>query len=152
MTDDETLIGPLRDCARRARGMHYAPYTGLMVLSAVRATDGRLFGGANVEVAGLKLTKHAEECAVICALAAGVQQSCGPRWLEALYVVGAAPCGSCRQFAAEWAVDDASVIVELADGATTIYALRDLLPSSFVPWSAPSSKPPYTQQQEAEEE
>jgi cytidine deaminase len=68
-------------------------------------------GGANIEIVNLSLTKHAEELAILSALAndAGAP---GRGRLSAVYVAGLPPCGSCRQFAAEFATEDAIWILE----------------------------------------
>jgi cytidine deaminase len=100
----------LRAAAENARRMHYAPYSRFLVLAAVETVDGRFYGGSNVEVVNFTLTKHAEETAIIAALAAGHGPSGG--WLKTVYVAGGAPCGSCRQFAYEFAVPSATWILE----------------------------------------
>jgi cytidine deaminase len=134
----------LRDCADEARGMHYAPYSKFLVLAVVETVSGRMYAGANVEIVNYSLTKHAEEVAILTALRAGA----GPRrkWLKTLYVAGAAPCGSCRQFALEFARADAVCVFEQieqwslkrrkwprhgGDYAPQEWSLRGLLPEAF---------------------
>lgn len=121
----------LRACAEEARSRNYAPYSKLVVLAAVETTDGRLFGGSNVEIANFSLTKHAEEVAILAAIGAGN----GPagRWLRTLYVAGGAPCGSCRQFAHQFASADAVCVFEPLDRAAppAVWKLKDLLPEAF---------------------
>jgi cytidine deaminase len=104
-----------------------------MVVAAVETTAGKVHGGANVEVVNYSLTKHAEEAAVMAAIAAGAPLEGGP-WLRTIYVVGAAPCGSCRQFLWEFAIPDAVVVVDDPYGHVkwTRY-LRDMLPLPFNP-------------------
>src|SRR5947199_82818 len=58
----------LRNAADAARVMSYAPYTGAVVLAAVRTTRGAYHAGCNVEVANISLSKHAEESAIMAAL------------------------------------------------------------------------------------
>jgi cytidine deaminase len=104
-----------------------------MVVAAVETTSGKVFGGANVEVVNYSLTKHAEEAAVMAAIAAGAPLDGGP-WLRTVYVVRAAPCGSCRQFLWEFAIPDAVLVVDDPYGTPswTRY-LRELLPLPFSP-------------------
>lgn len=135
----------LQEAAERGRSMHYAPYSGFLVLAAVQSISGGVFGGSNVEVANYSLSKHAEETAVLAALAAGQSPRTG--WMSVLYVAGAAPCGSCRQFAYEFAGEDAICVVqdvgqpmlhdrplaELASPKLEVWRLEDLLPRAFGP-------------------
>jgi cytidine deaminase len=113
-----------------------------MVLSAIETPLG-VFGGSNVENANFTLTKHAEEVAMLAAINAGV----GPSgdWLHTLYVTGASPCGSCRQFAAEFGSPETLVLIDrltpeavrtalladLDDGSVEERRLGQLLPDAF---------------------
>lgn len=124
--------------------MNYAPQSDFMVLAAVEADDGRKYAGSNVEIANYSLTKHAEEVAILAAIIGG--QDPRGSWLRAVYVAGAAPCGSCRQFMAEFASGDAICVFErieqdrlkggrLVDAAQGIspktWSLDKLLPEAF---------------------
>jgi cytidine deaminase len=130
---DRGLLQLLRESAKDARARSYPRYSGFIVVAAVETTDGKVFGGANVEVANYSLTKHAEETAVMAAIAAGAPLTGGP-WLRTIYVLGGAPCGSCRQFLWEFAVDDAVVVIDEEYGrAKPVFYLRDLLPEPFGP-------------------
>jgi cytidine deaminase len=100
----------LRNSADEARRMHYAPYSEFLVLAAVESVDGKIYSGANVEIVNYSLTKHAEEVAILTAMRSGA--SSRRKWLKTLYVAGAAPCGSCRQFALEFARTDAICVFE----------------------------------------
>lgn len=134
----------LRQAAEHARSANYAPYSGFLVLAAVE-TDHGVFGGSNIEIANFSLTKHAEEAALMAAIASGV----GPdgAWLRSLYVVGGAPCGSCRQFAYEFSDAETLVVIDAVDQMRLrraslhelakrlprprILPLRDLFPEPF---------------------
>ncbi len=143
---DRERLERLRNCADEARGMHYAPYSSFMVLAAVEADDGQLYPGANVEIVNYTLTKHAEEVAVLAGIAAG--EDPGRPWIRTLYVAGAAPCGSCRQFVTEFASNDAICVFERIDQGRLkadrleiaagdvppqVWDLAKLLPEAFGP-------------------
>jgi cytidine deaminase len=123
-----------RAAAGAARVMSWAPYTGAVVLAAVRTTKGTYHGGTNVEIANISLSKHAEESAVLAALAAGAMVGPAgkpnPECIEAVYTT-ATPCGSCRQFLLEFATKDC--VVHIDDGSPNAGTARfaDLLPRAF---------------------
>jgi cytidine deaminase len=151
---DEVTLRRLRDAAEAARPIHWAPYSDFLVLAAVEHKDGRVWGGSNIEIANYSLSKHAEEVALLTAMhreGRGSLDNLGERrsrrWLKTLYVVGGAPCGSCRQFAWEWADESAAYVIEQIDqeklkrgpltsiepGPTQQGLLSDLLPAAFGP-------------------
>lgn len=138
---DPKLLARLRASAKEALSRCYPRYSGFMVVAAVETTSGRVFGGANVEVVNYSLTKHAEEAAVMAAIAGGAPVG-GRPWLRTVYVLRAAPCGSCRQFLWEFAIRDAVVVVDQRYGRLkwTRY-LRDLLPLPFSPRALKDLRP-----------
>lgn len=104
----------MRAAAEAARRLHYAPYSaepGPVVLAAAELASGTVAGGSNIEISNLSLTKHAEEVAILLALANDTDPP-GRGRLSAVYVAGLTPCGSCRQFAFEFAEDEAVWILE----------------------------------------
>ncbi len=115
--------------ALAARDQAYAPYSKYRVGAAVRARDGRVFVGANVENASYGLSICAERSAVIAAVMAGVRD------LAAVAVATsssppAAPCGMCRQTLAEFSRD---LSVEMVNdrGEREVATLDELLPRAF---------------------
>jgi len=92
--------------------------------AVAEGASGALYLGANLEVvqASLALTLHAEQSAVLGAVAHG------ERGLRRLAVTST-PCGVCRQFLAE--VVDASALEIHIHG--DVVSLRDLLPRAFGP-------------------
>jgi len=141
---EPSRLAELREVAQRARRTNYAPYSGFMVLAAVETSEG-IFGGSNVENVNYSLTKHAEEMAALAAILAGA----GPEgaWIRTLYVTSASPCGSCRQFIAEFAQPQTVVLIDrikqdqvrsasltdLSDTSIEAWRLGDLLPAAFEP-------------------
>jgi cytidine deaminase len=123
--DLDDLIG----AARAARAHAYAPYSRYPVGAAVRADNGRIYTGANVENASYGLSLCAERNAVAAAVLDGA------RALTALAVVTgssppAAPCGACRQMLAEFARALAIALVNDA-GERVDTTLDELLPRAF---------------------
>lgn len=132
-TDD---LERLRAAAESARVMSWAPYTGAVVLASVRTTHGHYYGGTNVEVANITLSKHAEEAAIMAALAAGALSTPDGgkerRCIDAVYTT-ASPCGSCRQFILEFATDRCVVHIDGGPPHGGTFRLLDLLPHAFGP-------------------
>lgn len=117
----------LLEAARAARERAYAPYSGFRVGAAVRAANGQVYSGCNIENAVYGLTICAERAAIFCAVADG------QRDLKALALVTdtlSTPCGSCRQVMVEFAPGLPVLISDTADHywLTTAQAL---LPHSF---------------------
>ncbi len=81
----------------------YAPYSEYFVGAVVRARDGRLFEGVNVENAAYPLGVCAEKSAIVAAVVAGLR----PGDLEAIGTT-ASPCGGCRQWLQEFGFDEVS--------------------------------------------
>ncbi len=99
----------LIDAARAVREHAYAPYSSFRVGSALRAGNGQLFMGCNVENASYGATICAERSAILAMVAAG-QSSIISLAVFTDAETLAMPCGSCRQVMSEFQ-HDALVIV-----------------------------------------
>jgi len=124
--------------ALAARQNAHAPYSNFEVGAAVLGEDGGIWAGANVENASFGLTMCAERVALASAVSAG------QRRISRLAVAtpgGHAPCGGCRQFAAEFSDE---MLVLLIDSqrpeSVTEVALAELLPMSFQYPDAPQRR------------
>jgi cytidine deaminase len=115
--------GDLLELAREAAGGAYAPYSGFHVGAAVLARDGRVVTGANVENSSYGLTLCAERAALGRAVAEGIR----PGDVEAVAVT-ASPCGACRQWLLEFAVERVAFPWQ---GELVARRPDDLLPESF---------------------
>jgi cytidine deaminase len=118
--------------AASVRDNAYAPYSRLKVGAAVRAEDGRVFVGANVENASYPEGLCAEAAAISAMIAGGATR------IAALAVVADAdapipPCGGCRQRIAEFAGPDTEIHLATIAGARTELRFADLLPHAFTP-------------------
>lgn len=115
--------------ATAARERAVAPYSGFHVGAALLASDGRVFGGCNVEAASYGLTCCAERTAVFKAVSEGA------RSFRAVAVVTGAeeptsPCGACRQVLWDQCRDIA-VVMATTDGKLEETTLATLLPRAF---------------------
>ncbi len=102
----------------------YAPYSNYLVGAAVRARDGRVFEGVNVENAAYPLGICAEKTA----LARAVTEGCRPGDLEEIGIT-ASPCGGCRQWLYEFRLD--RVTFRNRDGKIVTYTPAELLPDTW---------------------
>lgn len=122
------------EIARNAARNAYAPYSHFTVGALLIAKNGQQFVGCNVENASFGLTICAERVAATTAIATGIRE-----W-KAIYIVsptGVTPCGACRQFLSEFAMD-LEVHIALLDPKSSgksvqvqAYRLSDLLPNAI---------------------
>ena len=119
----------------------YAPYSRFKVGAALRAADGTLYGGCNVENAAYPQGWCAEASAIAAMVGAGRR-----RIVEAL-VIGAGralctPCGGCRQKLREFAADDLPIHICGPRGLRQTLTLGHLLPLSFGPHNLGRTRKP----------
>ena len=128
---DEELLQKARDMKRFA----YVPYSHYWVGAALRAKDGRIFTGCNVENAAFGNTMCAERTALFKAVSEGVREFTA----IAIAAEGSAPfpCGACRQSLYEFA-PELRVLVTW-DGNVREAGLNELLPEGFGPSSLEAS-------------
>jgi homotetrameric cytidine deaminase len=124
--------GALIAAAREAMGHAHAPYSRFKVGAALRAGDGSLHAGANVENSAYPQGQCAEASAIGVLVAAGRS-----RVLEAAVIADApaicVPCGGCRQRLREFMPLDGLVHLCSAAGDRRTVTLGELLPMSFGP-------------------
>ena len=102
----------------------YAPYSKFHVGAAVRARDGRIFEGVNVENAAYPLGICAERTVIASSVVAGYR----PGDLEEIAIT-ASPCGGCRQWIHEFRFD--RVTFKNAAGEVVTRTPAELLPETF---------------------
>lgn len=120
----------LFEAARDAMAKCHAPYSKFPVGAAIRADDGRIYAGANIEVVSFPEGWCAETTALGHMVMAG-----GKRVREVAIFAEkldlCTPCGGCRQRLAEFS--DAGTLVHLCDAEGVKKTLRmdELLPYAF---------------------
>jgi cytidine deaminase len=134
--------------AARMRAKAYAPYSGYTVGAVVRAANGKLYGGCNVENAAYPVGTCAEAGATAALVAAGETEIVevlvmgglngkGRKGAKAGKAEPCTPCGACRQRLREFVPPEklARIAVHCTNpqgkGLTT--TLDVLLPFSFGP-------------------
>ena len=115
----------------------YVPYSRFHVGAALRARDGRVFKGCDIENAGYTPTNCAERTALFKAVSEGVRE------FDAIAIVGSkvgekntlvtGPCGVCRQALYEFGGPKLTVIMAKDENDYIVTTLGDLLPYGFGP-------------------
>ncbi|MEW6173476.1 MAG: cytidine deaminase [Bacillota bacterium] len=125
MPSDAELIS----MALAAREGAYAPYSGIRVGAALRARDGAVFTGANVENSSYGLTICAERVAAAKAVTAGHRDfaALAVAWNREGFC---RPCGACRQVLIEFG-PSMRLLMANARGEYEEERLEALLPRSF---------------------
>jgi cytidine deaminase len=115
----------LYERAERVKQNAYAPYSSFLVGAVLRARDGTLFDGVNVENAAYPLGVCGEKTAYVTAVTQGYK----PGDFD-LIVINASPCGGCRQWHVEFKVD--RVVYANNAGDLVEHTPDELLPDTFV--------------------
>jgi cytidine deaminase len=124
------MAADLFEAARQAMAKAYAPYSKFPVGAALRTADGRVFTGANVEVAAYPEGWCAETTAL------GHYVMAGGGEITEIAVVAErmariTPCGGCRQRLAEFAGPRAKLYLCDQSGVVDTVSLGDMLPYGF---------------------
>lgn len=125
-SDQAALLQAAADIRPRA----YAPYSGFAVGAAIRAADGVIYCGVNVENVAYPQGTCAEAGAIAAMVAAGQTR------ILAVAVIAEAPepvtpCGGCRQKLAEFAAGDVPVTMATTQGGAMTMTMAELLPGAF---------------------
>lgn len=120
----------LFEAASKAMASAYAPYSKFPVGAAIRTEDGRIFAGANIEVASFPEGWCAETTALGHYVMGG-----GGRITEIAVVAEKmariTPCGGCRQRLAEFAGPDAKLHLCDETGVVETLTMGQILPLGF---------------------
>ncbi|MDP9838534.1 cytidine deaminase [Neorhizobium huautlense] len=120
----------LFEAAREAMAKAYAPYSKFPVGAAIRAEDGKVYVGANIENLSFPQGWCAEPTAI------GAMIMGGGRRIKEIAVIAeklalCPPCGGCRQKIAEFAGPDTRVYLCDEQGVQKTMTMEELLPFSF---------------------
>ncbi|MFC6614571.1 cytidine deaminase [Halopenitus salinus] len=123
-------VDPLIERARDALEHAHVPYSEYAVGAALRAADGTVYTGCNLENANYSNSLHAEEVAIAKAVTGGHES------FDRLAVAsdardGVTPCGMCRQTLVEFCEPDLEIVCDEGDGKSTSYTLGELLPAAI---------------------
>ena len=134
---EKAEIRTLIRAAFEGQGFAYAPYSRFHVGAALRAKDGRVFKGCNIENAGYTATNCAERTALFKAVSEGVRE------FDAIAIVGSkagekntlvtGPCGVCRQALFEFGGPELNVIMAKTPEDFIERSMDELLPFGFGP-------------------
>ncbi len=126
---DSTAHG-LYLAAKAAMAKAYAPYSKFPVGAALRTEDGRVFSGANIEVASFTEGWCAETTALGHYVMGG-----GGSIAEVAVVAGrmarCTPCGGCRQRLAEFCGPETKLYLCDEIGVVETVTMADILPYGF---------------------
>ncbi len=126
--DERALV----EAAKEVRPRAYAPYSRYQVGAALRAEDGRIFAGVNLENSAYPTGLCAERAALAAAVSAGARRFSAVAIVTTPNAAGrpAAPCGQCRQALAEFGLE-MTVLLAGPEGEPERHTLRALLPLAF---------------------
>ena len=116
----------LFEAARAAMHFSYAPYSKFPVGAAIRADDGRIYTGANIENLSFPQGWCAEPTAIGCMIMGG-----GRKIVEMAVIAEkmalCPPCGGCRQKIAEFANADTRIYLCDEVGVQKTMTMDELL-------------------------
>lgn len=120
----------LFEAAKSAMAKSHSPYSKFPVGAALRTADGRIFAGANVEIASFPEGWCAETTAL------GHYVMAGGGEISEIAVIAArmdkvTPCGGCRQRLAEFARPATKVHLCGEGGVVETVTMGELLPFGF---------------------
>jgi len=129
-TASDVAIEHLLEVAIAVTHNAYVPYSHYPVGAALRATDGTVYSGCNVENAAYPATICGERTALVKAV------SEGHRDFDIIVVVtknAGSPCGTCRQMLYEFSPNLRVILADLEGHITSDTTLSTLLPDGFGP-------------------
>lgn len=121
--------------AIEARKIAYTPYSHFQVGACLKAKNGQIFQGCNIENASYPATNCAERTAIFKAVSEGITE------FECIVIVGGKeggkleicpPCGICRQVMAEFCnPENFQIVLAESEEKYKTFLLKELLPLSF---------------------
>ncbi|AYM12104.1 Cytidine deaminase [Agrobacterium fabacearum S56] len=126
----EPMSHQLFEAAVEAMAFAHAPYSKFPVGAAIRAEDGKIYMGANIENLSFPQGWCAEPSAISAMIMGGAKK------ISEIAVIAeklalCPPCGGCRQKIAEFASPDTKVYLCDETGVQKVMTMDELLPFSF---------------------
>ncbi|MDP9592177.1 UNVERIFIED_ORG: cytidine deaminase [Shinella zoogloeoides] len=120
----------LFEAARAAMAFAHAPYSKFPVGAAIRAEDGRIYAGANIENLSFPQGWCAEPTAISQMIMGGAKK------IVEMAVIAeklplCPPCGGCRQKIAEFAIATTPIYLCDETGVKKTMTMEELLPHGF---------------------
>lgn len=120
----------LFEAARAAMRLAHAPYSKFPVGAAIRAEDGRIYAGANIENLSFPQGWCAEPTAISMMIMGGAKK------IVEMAVIAeklplCPPCGGCRQKIAEFATARTPIYLCDETGVKKTMTMEELLPHGF---------------------
>jgi cytidine deaminase len=120
----------LFEAARAAMSLAHAPYSKFPVGAAIRAEDGKIYAGANIENLSFPQGWCAEPTAISQMIMGGARK------IVEMAVIAeklplCPPCGGCRQKIAEFATAKTPIYLCDETGVKKTMTMEELLPHSF---------------------
>lgn len=120
----------LFEASRKAMEFAYVPYSKFPVGVAIRADDGKVYVGANIENLSFPQGWCAEPSAISAMIMGGATK------IKEIAVIAqklalCPPCGGCRQKISEFATADTRIYLCDETGVKKEMSMNDLLPFGF---------------------
>ncbi|CDN92092.1 cytidine deaminase [Agrobacterium tumefaciens] len=120
----------LFEAAVEAMAFAHAPYSKFPVGAAIRAEDGKIYKGANIENISFPQGWCAEPSAISAMIMGGAKK------ISEIAVIAeklalCPPCGGCRQKIAEFATPETKIYLCDETGVQKVMTMEELLPASF---------------------
>ena len=119
--------------AKEVSSLSYSPYSKFPVGAAILFESGKVYTGCNIENASYGLSLCAERCAISKAISEGERTGIKIIAIYSPNQTNCAPCGACRQWIEEFALDGDGTLVVLEDddNKARILSFREIFPCSF---------------------
>ena len=120
----------LFEAAKKAMQFSHSPYSKFPVGAAIRADDGNVYLGANIENLSFPQGWCAEPSAISAMIMGGAKKITEMAVIAEKLAL-CPPCGGCRQKIAEFATPETRIYLCDEVGVQKVMTMEELLPFSF---------------------
>ena len=124
------MSADLYEAAKKAMALCHAPYSKFPVGAAIRAEDGKIYAGANIENLAFPEGWCAETTAISHMVMGGAKQIVEIAVIAEKLAL-CPPCGGCRQRIKEFASVNTQIYLCDETGVKKTMTMNELLPHSF---------------------